>query len=75
MGTIRHIIVQVRADDQAVVLGDVPDIDNAPKTDDDTTIYCIKSFWPASTETWVKDHLGNWWRHPDGHPLTHWKRD
>jgi hypothetical protein len=73
--SIRHFVLQVRPDDTTVVLGEVDSLLNAPTTTDDATVYCIKSFALAGIEVWVRDHLGNWWRHPEGNPLTHWKRD
>jgi hypothetical protein len=75
MGSIRHFVIQVRPDNKATLIGEVPDIDNAPATTDDCTVYVLKVYLFAGAEMWVVDYLGNWWKHPHGTPLTHWNRD
>lgn len=73
--SIRHFILLVRPDDTTTVIGEVGKLEDAPATTDDATVYCLMGFALLGMEVWVRDHLGNWWRHPEGNPLTHWKRD
>lgn len=75
MSFIRYVVVEVDRADTATVIGTVDDPVHAPPTTDETTVYILKSYLFAHLEVWVRDALGNDWRHPDGLPLTHWSNN
>lgn len=68
-------LIEVDEKNEATVIGGLNDLREAPDTTNDITVYVLKHYVWAPVEVWVRDHLGNWWRHPAGAPLTHWRKD